>query len=287
MKKLIIFTSGDHKAAERIVSLFNEGNRITTSCVFTDQEDNDFKVRMETHGCSTVLLNEEVWDNRKEDIIGIVKNTNPDLIIIDGWEKPVPKEIAELANYHVVMISTPEEAPREVMTAIESLNPNLLIPVTPEEKGDKTMDEEWAESLKINFQPPKIDDVPPPIPMEETNQSNGFSQNAGPLYGNQSNGNYTGNQSENIRNRQGFKDNNRYEPMPSTYLIWSVLCTIFCCFIPGIIAIIFSSQVSSKYYSGDIEGARRASRNAEGWIIASFVLGVLTATLYLPIMLIN
>ncbi|MCH5233846.1 MAG: CD225/dispanin family protein [Muribaculaceae bacterium] len=77
------------------------------------------------------------------------------------------------------------------------------------------------------------------------------------------------------------------EPMPSTYLIWSILVTVFCCFIPGIIAIIFSSMVSSKYYAGDIEGSRRASRQAEIWIIVSVVLGVLAATLYLPFMLIG
>ncbi|MDE6298374.1 MAG: CD225/dispanin family protein [Muribaculaceae bacterium] len=77
------------------------------------------------------------------------------------------------------------------------------------------------------------------------------------------------------------------EPMPASYLIWSVLATVFCCLVPGIVAIIFSSQVSSKYYAGDIEGARKASRNAEIWIIVSFVLGVLSATLYLPIALIN
>lgn len=77
------------------------------------------------------------------------------------------------------------------------------------------------------------------------------------------------------------------EPMPPTYLLWAVVMTVFCCLIPGIIAIIYSSQVSSKYLAGDIEGARRASRRAEGWIIASFVLGVLSATLYLPLTLIS
>ncbi|MCH5232065.1 MAG: CD225/dispanin family protein [Muribaculaceae bacterium] len=77
------------------------------------------------------------------------------------------------------------------------------------------------------------------------------------------------------------------EVMPPTYLIWSILTTVFCCFIPGIVAIIFSSQVSSKFYAGDIEGARKSSRLAEIWIIVSVVLGVLTATLYLPFMLIS
>ena len=46
-----------------------------------------------------------------------------------------------------------------------------------------------------------------------------------------------------------------------------------------------ASRVSSKYYAGDIEGARRASTATEWWIIASFVLGILSATLYLPLSL--
>lgn len=71
--------------------------------------------------------------------------------------------------------------------------------------------------------------------------------------------------------------------MPSTWLVWSVICTILCCFIPGIVAIVQSAKVSSKYYSGDIEGAKRASHNAEIWIIVSFVLGVISNTIYLPL----
>ena len=75
------------------------------------------------------------------------------------------------------------------------------------------------------------------------------------------------------------------EPMPPTNLIWAVLATVFCCFIPGVVAIVMASRVSSKYYAGDIEGARRASTATEWWIIASFVLGILSATLYLPLSL--
>ncbi len=73
--------------------------------------------------------------------------------------------------------------------------------------------------------------------------------------------------------------------MPPTYLVWSVIMTILCCTIPGIVAIIYSSKVSSRFYEGDIEAANRASHNAEIWIIVSFVLGVLSNTLYVPLML--
>ena len=72
-------------------------------------------------------------------------------------------------------------------------------------------------------------------------------------------------------------------PMPPTYLVWSVLMTILCCTIPGIVAIIYSAKVSSRYFEGDLEGSKRASHNAEIWIIISFVLGVITSTLYVPL----
>lgn len=73
--------------------------------------------------------------------------------------------------------------------------------------------------------------------------------------------------------------------MPETYLVWSVIITLLCCLIPGVVAIIFSASVSSKYYAGDIEGARRASRNAQIWCIVSIIAGIVWATLYMPLTL--
>lgn len=71
--------------------------------------------------------------------------------------------------------------------------------------------------------------------------------------------------------------------MPSTYLLWSVLCIVFCCTVFGIVATVFSCQVSSKYYNGDYEGAERVSRRAQAWIIVSFAAGVLQATIFTPL----
>lgn len=72
------------------------------------------------------------------------------------------------------------------------------------------------------------------------------------------------------------------EKMPPSYMVWAILSLVLCCMPAGIVAVIMSSQVSSKFYQGDIRGAQRASRNAEIWIIISFVLGVMANTLYLP-----
>jgi len=62
-----------------------------------------------------------------------------------------------------------------------------------------------------------------------------------------------------------------YGPVPN-YLVWAILITIaslcLCCIvgtIPGIVAIVFASQVNSKLSAGDRAGAERASRNAKLW----------------------
>lgn len=61
-------------------------------------------------------------------------------------------------------------------------------------------------------------------------------------------------------------------PMPPTYLTWSILVTIFLCRIAGIVAIVYSTQVSSCYYAGNYEGAAHASRQARLWVrIPAFI----------------
>lgn len=139
----------------------------------------------------------------------------------------------------------------------------------------KSVDDAWAEVLKVENNVPPIPhqtpaaDEAPEIKAKPWMQAQNNSYGASPTYQRpQAQGIHNGPQTT--------------EPMPSTWLVWSVVTTILCCFVPGIIAIIQSARVSSKYYAGDIEGAKRASRNAEIWIIISFVLGVISNTLYIP-----
>ena len=70
-------------------------------------------------------------------------------------------------------------------------------------------------------------------------------------------------------------------PMPPTYLGWSILVTIFLSRIIGIIAIVYSIQVSSRYYAGNYEGAAYASRQARRCVrvLAFIYLGLLLAFL--------
>ena len=62
---------------------------------------------------------------------------------------------------------------------------------------------------------------------------------------------------------------------PPTYLAWAVVLTLLCCLPAGIVAIVYSSNVESKYAQGDLAGAQRASQNAQIWCILSFVLGII------------
>ena len=76
-------------------------------------------------------------------------------------------------------------------------------------------------------------------------------------------------------------------PMPPTYLTWSILVTIFLSRIIGIIAIVYSVQVSSLYHAGNYEGAAYASRQARRWVrvpafiyLGLFLVGLMAFLFY-------
>lgn len=127
--------------------------------------------------------------------------------------------------------------------------------------GPLENEKEWAKALHIDFDASRLPSTPPPVPEEEAAKA------AANVY---------------VAPAGERRERKSADKMPPTFMLWSILSTIVCCFIPGIVAIIMSAQVSSKYFSGDEEGAIRASHNAEKWIIASIVFGVVSATLYIP-----
>jgi hypothetical protein len=55
------------------------------------------------------------------------------------------------------------------------------------------------------------------------------------------------------------------EGKPPTYLVQAILCTLFCCWPFGIVAIVYAAQVDSKWFAGDSYGAVQASNNAKTW----------------------
>ena len=153
-------------------------------------------------------------------------------------------------------------------------NPEETAAETPETSREEKIETEWAKALHLDYDPEEARrraeeinlrasaQTPPPMPQQPVTQPPVPQQP--------------------IPQPAPYQ---QPEPMPQTYLVWSVLATVFCCLIPGIVAIIYSTMVSSKYYAKDYEGSKRASEMAQYWIIASVVLGVITAAVYLPLSL--
>jgi hypothetical protein len=67
-------------------------------------------------------------------------------------------------------------------------------------------------------------------------------------------------------------------------MVQSILVTLFCCLIGGIIAIVYSAQVNSKLAAGDYEGAVQASENAKRWCWISFGVGLVVIVLRIGLM---
>lgn len=59
---------------------------------------------------------------------------------------------------------------------------------------------------------------------------------------------------------------------PKNWMTESILVTIFCCQITGIIGIINASNVESRFYRGDIDGANRAAKVAKQMVVWSVVV---------------
>ncbi len=122
---------------------------------------------------------------------------------------------------------------------------------------NENRDKEWADRLGMEYTPPT---PPPPFTPDNIEPSENPEPSGNP----------------------GAPGSYYSAPqMPQNYLLWSILAAIFCCTVPAIVAIIYGSIVSTKYWSRDYEGARRASRTAEIWIIVSIVLGVISFPLSL------
>ena len=62
--------------------------------------------------------------------------------------------------------------------------------------------------------------------------------------------------------------------MVPNYLVQSILVTIFCCLIGGIVAIVHAAQVNGKLRAGDYTGAVESSKSAKTWCWASFWIGL-------------
>lgn len=81
-------------------------------------------------------------------------------------------------------------------------------------------------------------------------------------------------------NNQTFS-NVQNQLQPKTWLVESILVTLFCCLPFGIAGIVNAANVSSKFSAGDIQGAKRASEQAGKWTKWAFWTGLIGVILYI------
>lgn len=73
---------------------------------------------------------------------------------------------------------------------------------------------------------------------------------------------------------------------PKTWLVESILVTLFCCLPFGIVGIVFASKVESLHRTGQHEEAKQASKDAGKWTKIGFWIGLASVVLYFLFMLV-
>ncbi len=71
------------------------------------------------------------------------------------------------------------------------------------------------------------------------------------------------------------------EPCPKTWLVESILVTLFCCLPFGIVGIVKASQVESLFRQGNFPAAKKASDDAGKWTKWGFLCGLLVYLIYI------
>lgn len=64
---------------------------------------------------------------------------------------------------------------------------------------------------------------------------------------------------------------------PRTYFLFALLVTVFGFWPTGLVALVSSARVNSLWRTGEHDKARKSSRRARNWALASLVIGVAVA----------
>ncbi|MDR2065630.1 MAG: CD225/dispanin family protein [Prevotellaceae bacterium] len=84
---------------------------------------------------------------------------------------------------------------------------------------------------------------------------------------------------------KNMENNTQNQRPPKTWLVESILVTLFCSLPFGIAGIVNAAKVESRFYAGDIEGAERYSRKAKKWTLVGFwiFIGVIAVCLIISV----
>jgi len=67
--------------------------------------------------------------------------------------------------------------------------------------------------------------------------------------------------------------------MPKTWMLESILATLFCCWAIGLVGIFKAWNVKKLYKAGDYAGAKQASEEAAKFVKWSVIVGIIVAVI--------
>ena len=63
---------------------------------------------------------------------------------------------------------------------------------------------------------------------------------------------------------------------PNNWLWQSIVATLFCCNVLGIVGIVYAAKVDVLYYNNQYSEAERNAKNAKKWTLIAFILGLIS-----------
>ncbi|MDE6578051.1 MAG: hypothetical protein K2K58_07775, partial [Muribaculaceae bacterium] len=134
MRKIAIITSGKAEAAKRVASLFNEGNRIRVSAIVCDSPE--VAEVLKAIDSSMLVLTVADIVGQKEEIAKMLADSDIEKIALENINLQHFEEEgkAVLNGAEIFIITSEEEAPREVVGAFKEEAPALPEKAHLEEK---------------------------------------------------------------------------------------------------------------------------------------------------------
>ncbi|MDG3582711.1 phosphoribosylglycinamide formyltransferase [Galbibacter pacificus] len=107
MKHIIILASGSGTNAENIIKYFENSQTASVRMVLSNKKEAKVLDRANSYGKSAISFNKTAFTNG--DVLDLLKNLNPDLIVLAGFLWKVPSEIItafpdKIINIHPALL---------------------------------------------------------------------------------------------------------------------------------------------------------------------------------------
>ncbi len=77
-----------------------------------------------------------------------------------------------------------------------------------------------------------------------------------------------------VPNQEAFSDH--IPPLkPNNWLWQSIVATILCCNVLGVIGVVYAAKVDTLYYNSKYEEAEKAAKSAKTWTLIALAVGVI------------